>query len=183
MNLPLDTQLVEQTLDLMSFESIFHNERMKDFVETAYRVCVPLQFYILPASSSGKYHPDYSLGVGGLVRHTKAAIMIAQMLFPLYHFSEKEEDRILAALALHDVAKPSKTHPIEVEALLEPILDDFYKEIEDVIPLIESHMGQWDQFGKLPRPKSTIQQFTHMCDYLASRKSITVNINHKEEKL
>lgn len=179
MNLPLDTQLVEQTLELMSFDSLFHSERMLSFVKTAYRVCVPLQFYILPASSSGKYHPSYSLGVGGLVRHTKAAILIAKMLFPLYHFSEKEEDLILAALALHDVAKPSKTHPIEVEALLDPIRDDYFSEVDKVVPLIESHMGQWDQFGKLPRPKSTIQQFVHLCDYLASRKSITVEINQR----
>lgn len=181
MNLPLDTQLVEQTLELMSFDSLFHSERMLSFTKTAYRVCVPLQFYILPASSSGKYHPPYSLGIGGLVRHTKAAMIIAQELFPLYHFTQKEEDLILAALALHDVAKPSKTHPIEVEALLDPIMDDYFSEVEKVIPLIESHMGQWDLYGKLPQPRSTIQQFVHLCDYLASRKSITVDINMKEE--
>lgn len=178
---PLDTRLVEQTLTLMSFDSAFHNDRMKEFVEQAYRTCVPLDFFIQPASSSGKYHPGYELGVGGLVRHTKATMMMAKTLFPLYHFTEKEEDYILAALSLHDVAKPSKLHPIEVRAILEPIEDDYYEEIEKVIPLIESHMGQWDQFGKLPRPQSTMQKFVHLCDYLASRKHITVDINHKEE--
>ena len=172
---------MEQTLTLMSFDSIFHSERMKEFVEQAYRTCVPLDFFIQPASSSGKYHPHYSLGVGGLVRHTKAAMLLAKDLFPLHHFTEKEEDLILAALALHDVAKPSKLHPIEVRAILEPIEDDYYHEIEKIIPLVESHMGQWDQFGKLPKPQSTMQHFVHLCDYLASRRYITVDINYKEE--
>lgn len=116
-----------------------------------------------------------------MVRHTKAAMMLAKMLFPLYNFTEEEEDLILAALALHDVAKPSKTHPIEVGAILEPLRDDYFSEIERVIPLIESHMGQWDLYGKLPRPKSSIQHFVHLCDYLASRKAITMDLSLKEE--
>ena len=178
---PLDTRIVEQTLDLMSFESIFHSERMKEFVEQAYRICVPIDFFIQPASSSGKYHPGYELGVGGLVRHTKAAMLVAKTLFPLYPFTEKEEDQIMAALALHDVAKPSKLHPVEVRPILEPIQDDYYEEVEGVVPLIESHMGQWDQFGKLPQPQSTTQKFVHLCDYLASRKYVSIDINHKEE--
>lgn len=40
--------------------------------------------------------------------------------------------------------------------------------------LIASHMGQWNRaFNSnvtLPKPKSDIQQFVHLCDYLASRK-------------
>lgn len=34
----------------------------------------------IPASSSGKYHPAYSLGESGLMRHTKAAVGIAQCM-------------------------------------------------------------------------------------------------------
>lgn len=178
---PLDTKIVEQTLSLMSFESFFHSEELKDFVERAYRTCVPLDFFIQPASMSGRYHPGYELGVGGLVRHTKAAMIMAKALFPLYHFTEKEEDLILAALALHDIAKPSKLHPIEVKAILDPMMEDHYSTIERVIPLIESHMGQWDQFGKLPQPQSSLQKFVHLCDYLASRKFVSIDINYKEE--
>lgn len=35
---------------------------------------------IIPASSSGKYHPVYSLGDGGLVRHVRAAVGIAHSM-------------------------------------------------------------------------------------------------------
>lgn len=176
----LDTQIIERTLELMSFRDFFHSQSWLDFVETSYRECVPLSFYIQPASSSGKYHPSYSLGVGGLVRHTLATLKLAKMLFPLYKFSEKEEDTVLAALALHDIAKPDKLHPLMVEQILYPLREKYYSKIEKVIPLIESHMGVWDQFGKLPRPKSTLQKFVHLCDYLASRKSIIIEINERE---
>lgn len=140
-----------------------------------------MDFFLQSASSSGKYHQGYELGVGGLVRHTVAAMEVARTLFPLYHFSEQEEDSIVSALALHDLAKPSKTHPLEVKALLEPMRDQWYREVEDVVFLIETHHGQWDYFGKFPQPGSTTQQFVHLCDYLASRKNIAIDIHYKEE--
>lgn len=34
----------------------------------------------IPASSSGKYHPVYLLGDGGLVRHVRAAVGIAHSM-------------------------------------------------------------------------------------------------------
>ena len=41
---------------------------------------LPDYFYEIPASSTGKYHPDFSLGEGGLVRHVKVAVRIAKEL-------------------------------------------------------------------------------------------------------
>lgn len=136
-------------------------------------------FFTQPASSTGKYHQGYELGVGGLVRHTVAALEVARTLFPVYDFTDKQEDAITCALALHDIAKPSKTHPIEAKLLLEPVND--FGLFNTVVALIEAHHGQWDQFGKLPKPKSESQKFVHLCDYLASRKNIAVDINYKEE--
>ena len=37
---------------------------------------LPDYFFEVPASSTGKYHPDFALGDGGLVRHTKAAVRL-----------------------------------------------------------------------------------------------------------
>ena len=34
---------------------------------------LPDYWYEVPASSTGKYHPEYALGDGGLLRHSKAA--------------------------------------------------------------------------------------------------------------
>lgn len=87
----LDTKLLEQSISIMELDQFFHSRRMQLFVERAYRTCVPMDFFTQPASSSGKYHPSYALGVGGLVRHTKAAMIMAKMLFPLiiFHLGKK----------------------------------------------------------------------------------------------
>ena len=41
---------------------------------------LPDYFFHEAASSTGKYHPKYALGDGGLLRHTKAAVRIAYEL-------------------------------------------------------------------------------------------------------
>lgn len=65
---------------------------------------VPDYFFEIPASSTGKYHPKYALGEGGLVRHTKAAVRIANELLRLEMFKglSKIKDEIIGALLLHD---------------------------------------------------------------------------------
>lgn len=165
----------------MSLESRFHNKRWLKFTKDALQQCAPMEFFTQPASMSGQWHQGYELGVGGLVRHTVAAMEVARTLFPLWNFTEGEQDTIISALALHDLAKPSKTHPIEVERLLEPIRDRYFKEVDKVVNLIETHHGQWTYFGKLPEPQSTGQKFVHLCDYIASRKNIAVDVNYQEE--
>ena len=37
----------------------------------------PEHFWTIPASSTGKYHPEYASGDGGLIRHTKAVVRVA----------------------------------------------------------------------------------------------------------
>ena len=66
---------------------------------------LPNYFYEIPASSTGKYHPSFSLGNGGLVRHTKTAVRIAKELLDnpsLNNFTQNEKDLIIMAITLHD---------------------------------------------------------------------------------
>lgn len=37
-------------------------------------------------------------------------------------------------------------------------------------------MGQWNADGKLPIPDEYITYFVHMCDYLASKKYLIVDV-------
>lgn len=178
----LVNQVMTQSLEVLSLESRFHDTRWLTFTLEAIGTCVPMEFFTQPASSSGKYHQGYELGLGGLVRHTVAVMEIARTLFPLYSFTEDEEDSIISALCLHDIAKPSRTHPIEAKLILEPIRDKYPTSVRKVCKLIETHHGQWDYFGKMPRPISEAQKFVHLCDYLGSRKNIAVDINYKEEE-
>ena len=57
-------------------------------------------FFVVPASSSGKYHPPFDLGDGGLVRHTRVVAYMAKSLAESYCFSDYDADcLIVAALA------------------------------------------------------------------------------------
>lgn len=74
----------------------------------------------IPASSSGRYHPEYSLGDGGLTRHIKATVGIAWSLIQSdvlkgllidnpHHYDYTYEDIVYASLILHDCCKPDDT--------------------------------------------------------------------------
>lgn len=133
---------------------------------------IPDYFYEIPASTTGKYHPEYSLGQGGLVRHTKAAVLIAKMLFGIEMYSkvftELQQDLMLAALILHDSYKCGITHeqytrydhPIiaanEIRKMsgleeemdyIDPVTKQQTKisQKEYIARCIEHHMGQWTE--------------------------------------
>ncbi|MCD3326841.1 hypothetical protein G8V02_07945, partial [Clostridium botulinum D/C] len=51
--------------------------------------------------------------------------------------------------------------------------------LDQIVKAIRSHMGEWNKDYRtkkevLPLPKTRIERFVHMCDYLASRKSINI---------
>lgn len=155
---------------------------------------LPDYFYIIPSSSSGKYHPEYALGVGGLVRHTKAAVRIAIELFRdnvfnTFEFSEHSHDLIIMALLLHDGFKQGKVasnhtsfdHPlIAANFVFENIANLPMSKFDalQVRRLIASHMGPWniDKTGKiiLPVPMTNEEKFVHLCDYMASRNFLNI---------
>lgn len=159
---------------------------------------LPDYFYEVAASSTGKYHPEFSLGKGGLVRHTKVACRIAIELFnddALQNFTDKEKDLILFSIILHDglkhgISKNEYTqfdHPIIMSNFIKGNKDKLTlteDEINFVTSCIESHMGPWttDYKGNeiLRRPISKYERFVHMCDYLSSKKFLNVKFNNNE---
>lgn len=155
---------------------------------------LPDYFFEIPASSTGKYHPEFALGEGGLLRHTKVAVRMAYELLNNNtvgaKFTDKDKDLIIMALVLHDGVKSGMEHskytkfdhPLLVSKLIMENKDKLSLEIDDVRKLcsmIESHMGEWtyDSYQKkevLPKPRTAEQRFVHMCDFLASRKFLDV---------
>ena len=145
------------------------------------------------ASSTGKYHPEYALGNGGLLRHSKAAMRIGYELLSNPCIGDKytnhEKDLMLMSLLVHDGLKlgiPQEKytrfdHPI----LMGKFILDNYKKIgiskddaKFMNEVIKTHMGPWttDYNGEevLEKPKNKYQNFVHMCDFLASRKCLLV---------
>lgn len=156
----------------------------------------PEYFWEIPASSTGKYHPAYCLGKGGLVRHTKAAVRIALELFrndSVQAYTDTEKDFIIAALILHDSCKNGfnprhhftvTEHPLLVKELFKKQDLDAETAVhaEFISSLIAPHMGQWNEDYKthkevLPKPSNRIEIFCHLCDYLGSRKAIEINFD------
>lgn len=174
------------------------NERYREnamkFIEL-----LPDYFFEIPASSTGKYHPSFSLGDGGLVRHTKAAVRIAYDL--LYNdsvghaFKSEEKDLMLFGLMIHDglksgIEKQRYTqvdHPILICNYLKEKATDLTfkeKEINFICHAIESHMGQWntDFNGNevLSKPTDKYQRFVHMCDFLSSKKYLDIKFENND---
>lgn len=142
---------------------------------------VPSYFFEIPASSTGKYHPSFSLGKGGLVRHTKMAVRIAYDMFTIVpQFTDLERDCIIASLILHDTCKSGMEHsrytkhehPLLACELIDSVIKNEYTDL--IKRGIASHMGQWNANNYssvvLPKPTDKYERFIHMCDYLASRK-------------
>lgn len=155
---------------------------------------LPDYFYIIPASSSGKYHPKHALGEEGLVKHTQCAVRIAEALFTISNFDKHSEDMIVVALLLHDGCKKGvkedkhtkHEHPNIIATFLEnninlkTIIEE--GDLTTICNAIRSHMGQWNmnRYSQtiLKTPTTTIEKFVHMCDYLASRKFLNMDISY-----
>lgn len=162
---------------------------------------LPDYFYEVPASSTGKYHPEFSLGTKGLVRHVKVAVRLAKELLDDPSIGDKytsiEKDVMLMTLILHDGLKSGLVYNRYTQANHPTLIKNFVLENKDKLSLsdseldlfahaVESHMGPWntDYEGReiLPKPKSKYENFVHMCDYLASRKFLNVNFLNDEIK-
>lgn len=161
---------------------------VKNFV----KLCIsklPDYFFAIQASSTGKYHPKFSLGEGGLVRHTKFAVSIADALLSLdmYRAIKPHHSYIIGALLLHDGFKHGldggkysvHDHPLVIRnKIIEWAETDIQHEIANrIADLVVTHMGQWNKPSAkskirtiLPEIRNKTQAFVHQCDYLASRK-------------
>lgn len=176
------------------------NPKIRYFAEEAIKI-LPDYFFEIPSSSSNKYHPPYANGVGGLVRHSKAAVRIAVELFrtDLWKFTEDEKDLIISGLIVHDGFKSGRIqekfsradHPniiateISKNDILKSLVSD--TQINFVVGNIGRHMGKWVEDYKtkekiLEKPETVSQRFTHLCDYIASRKCLDFNFDAEIER-
>lgn len=163
---------------------------------------LPSYIWEVGASSTGKYHPAYSLGQGGLMRHQIAVVRFLNFFFELEQyntkFTSREMDLMRVAGLVHDGRKSGEQtdyerskftkfdHPIQMANVIRSYDGQFltHDDIEFMAHCIESHMGQWSTDRKstmvLPKPIDEYQQFVHLADYLASRKDLTMAFDMTE---
>ena len=70
---------------------LIKDERLRNNLEIIINN-LPDYFFIVPASSTGKYHPAFSLGEGGLLRHSKVAFRIGLDLLDTVTFGSEFTD-------------------------------------------------------------------------------------------
>ena len=174
------------------------NSKIRNSCKTMINL-LPDYFFMIPASSTGKYHPEFSLGDRGLVRHVKAAVKLAYDLLADPSIGDKyasdEKDLMIMTLILHDGLKSGLEHNKYTQANHPTLIKNYIIENKDKLELtdseikfvckaIESHMGPWntDYQGVeiLPIPKTKYENFVHMCDYLASRKYLDIKFDSND---
>lgn len=156
--------------------------------------CADDYFFTIPASSSGKNHPPFALGEGGLVRHTKCVVYMVKCLCESFNIDEYKRDMLIIAALAHDIKKQGDCaegvgHTVHEHPLLaaQYVCDVYFASditildgvVGIIADLISSHMGKWGADPKfigdkkpLPLPESDCAKILQAADYLASRKEI-----------
>lgn len=197
-------------MDKTSFEVVlntFETPGIKQFARNCIET-IPPYFYKVAASSTGKYHPAYTLGDGGVFKHTCALVYLFNHFMGMecwnMKFNERERDLMRVACIMHDSRKSGDQesfeknkytkfeHPILAANVVREVsnLDEDGKEListdeRELIALaIESHMGQWNTNDRsdtvLPLPTSKYGIMLHTVDYFASRKDVEVHMTFPE---
>jgi hypothetical protein len=177
--------MTDQELLYLEVKKI-NNEEIKRFVTEALKK-VDRQFWLIPASSTGKYHPKQSNGKGGLVRHILAALYFAHEFFYNYPVTEDQKDVVVGALLLHDIGKSmNEPHDIVAATNLRRLANKYITDnIADLISCVRWHMGPWstgstmchiDERGgkEWPQDFTMLEQIVHLSDYAASRKRVNL---------
>ena len=174
----------------------FENEDIKEFAIVLLND-LPDYIWHVGASSTGKYHPSYSLGEMGLMRHQIAVVRFLNFFLELEQYNSKltsrERDLIRLSGLIHDGRKSGSQEDYEKSkytrfnhpVLMSDVVRNFdgkylnHEEIELIADTISRHMGQWNVDKKtkveLPKPNNKYARMVHVADYLASRKCLTMD--------
>ena len=162
---------------------LIENEDLQNFARWFFDNFVGAWFWQSGASASGKYHPEFTHGEGGLVRHTRAVCMVCEELLRMSTYAYMKPDyKDYARLAclLHDTRKYGRGDEEDKDCYKEHgaiAADDvrmawfefFGAHAPDLLLMaITSHMGQWVE-NREDRPFTNIDRLVHLSDYIASR--------------
>lgn len=177
----------------------FENEDIKAF---AVEILNELPPYIweVGASSSGKYHPLYTIGKTGLMKHQVAVCRFINFFFELEQYQtrydSRQRDLLRLAALTHDGRKSGSqedflkskhtvfNHPLLMAKEYMSYKDKGFlseEELKFISKAIASHMGQYNTDKRstlvLPKPSDEASELLHLADYLASRKCLNMSFD------
>lgn len=168
--------------------ALIKDPSLQRFTAHYFDYCTPDIFWETGASASGKYHPDFAKGEGGLVRHTKAVVMFCDELLRMSqwaYMTDARKDIAIMACLFHDTCKYGMTNEVDTseyknhaENAAINVAESWGEYFNDYCPYeltqaIRSHMGQWST-NRDDRPFTPIDRLVHLADYIASRNFISI---------
>jgi HD superfamily phosphohydrolase YqeK len=171
---------------------VISDESIRSFVRSV--LIKAENFWDIPSSFSGKYHPADEHGAGGNVLHTKRVVRIALILSESYNLTMEEKDIVVAAALIHDLCKGKKDHgsdtvsydpmhPYAVANFVQKCqLHDkkFSSEtdsstlylsediIQSILRLVRCHLGPWSPVPET-YPITYLDFIVHIADNVASK--------------
>lgn len=157
-------------------------------------------FWLMPASCSGKHHPPDERSAGGNVLHTKRVVRMAVAISESHSLPQDEKDLVIAASLLHDITKATRDndtvnfkydpmHPYTVGLFVKKCQEEdknfasesqsstlFLSEdaVQSILRLVRCHLGPWS-----PVPETTpityLDMIVHLADNLASKVHIMID--------
>lgn len=171
--------------ELLSFEANqIDDVKIREFVKETLDKVNPIHA-IKPASSTGKYHPKYAAGEGGLIRHIKVVVRNIIEIIRATPSLESEKDELVAAAILHDMWKYPEGRDNEYTSFDHPKLGgDYCKEhgFETIGRLIAAHQGIWTTSRQMPgfenkKPEKFDEIALHYADLFASRAYLSCDFD------
>lgn len=163
--------------ELLSYEvAQIDDDDIRNFVKMTLDNVDPIH-RIKPASSTGKYHPKYAAGEGGLIRHIKVVVRNVIELIRATPAVESEKDELIAAAIIHDMWKYPEGRDHEFTAFDHPALGGQWCKdhgFETIGRLVAAHQGIWTTSRQMPgfeneQPRKFDEWVLHYADYFASR--------------
>lgn len=173
----------------------FEVEEMKSYCKDMIKQ-IPEYIFIMPSSTSGKYHNATQCLPHGQIYHI---IMFAEILNYLLALkcnqdkfrSPEQRDAMRCVPIFHDAVKCGfdggqytlHEHPMIAgewvrNTQVEHDISDKAKEA--IARMCERHSGEWTTSKKsktvLPEPENEMERIIHMCDILSSRNNIDMSI-------
>ena len=150
---------------------------------------LPGYFWEAPASTSGKYHPEFAREKCGLARHTIVVAFFASRIADSWGLSDYEKDVLLCAALLHDGFKEGTgddgghtvhEHPLLMAHFLRHNMgyNGFWAEVAQTI---ETHMGKWatSKYSDvvLPLSETKLQLALQAADMIAATKQLSFDFH------
>ena len=157
------------------------------------------------ASSSGKYHPQFSLGEGGLIRHTKAVCHFTERFLSMMpQYDGDEWDIPYSAAILHDMCKYTDKehtnidHPLLMGNMIRDYANEKFSGFDDIIEqnyakliaiadCVKSHMSRWDKDkngNKIGEPPTKMPHYiVAMADMAAASRHIQIQFDENNNMI